>query len=115
MTYRPTYLPDGRKAYNPSRTDRDIWDEWAAFETQLRNEGVTDTLTLHMQSRERWRQEEEKGERWSEWQKRVWYPQMQAKPSTTLTPEEWAYLAETLDGANHPLAISIQHKASLRK
>jgi hypothetical protein len=35
-------------------------------------------------------------------------------PSPSLTLEEWQYLAEHFEGANHPLAQSIQAKAAMR-
>jgi hypothetical protein len=116
VTYKPSYLPDGRKAYNPSRTERDIHDEWAAFEQQLRDAGETDPMAIYLKARELWRQEEQAGERWGEWQQRVWHPRnaaaAAARPNYKLTLEEWAYLAEHFEGANHPLAISIQGKAT---
>lgn len=109
------YLPDGRKAYNPNRTEADIHQEWRDFETMLRAWGADD-IAVHMQSRELWRREEADGERWSEWQQRVWYPRQRAlaaqRPSYELTVDEWRYLADTFTDANHPLAQSIQRKAS---
>ena len=118
MPYRPTYLPDGRKAYDPQRTMIDIHDEWEAFEQKVRDEGETSFLAIRLRSRELWRQEEERKETWRDWQVRVWKPRMAAlaasKPDLELTPEEWAYLAESLEGANHPLAQSIHKKAVTR-
>lgn len=114
--YRPTYHPDGRKVYDPQRTEMDIHDEWEAFEEQLRADGETCPLTIHMRSREMWRQEEERKERWSEWQQRVWYPRMralaEAKPrKVEFTKEELERLVEHFAGANDPVAQSILAKA----
>lgn len=118
MPYQPTFLPDGRKAYNPRRTERDVYDEWRAHEERERAaDPEAPDYAIHLRAREAWRKEEANSERWSEWQKRVWLPTCraasEAKPDTTLTRDEWAYLAELLNGANHPLAASIQRKAML--
>lgn len=117
--YVTTFLPDGRRAYNPSRTERDINDEKEAFRQQLIDAGETDRFVLAMQPSEMWRQQQEEGERWSEWQQRVWFPRMAAlqaeRPDTELTAEEWEYLAELLAGANHPLGASIAAKAIARQ
>lgn len=118
MTYKPTFLPDGRKAYDPQRTYQNIHEEWDAFEAEVLAENP-DCRFPGIEARERWRKQEETAERWSEWQQRVWFPRMRAeaaaRPSNELTVEEWAYLAEFLAGANHPLAKSIGEKASRRE
>jgi hypothetical protein len=119
MTYKPTFLPDGRKAYNPNRTERDIAEEWQALEDKLKADGVTDPIALHMQSRELWRQEEAHAEPWRDWQQRVWFPACRAasnaEPERSLdfTKEELERLAEHFANANDPVAIAIHSKASL--
>ena len=114
--YRPTYHPDGRKVYDPGRTARDINDEWEVFEERVRAEDP-ECRFPGMKAREMWRREEETKERWSEWQKRVWFPRMralaEARDSHTLdfTKEEVERLIEHFAGANDPVAQSILAKA----
>lgn len=123
MPYKPTYLPDGRKAYNPQRTERDIQDEKDAFAQQLRDEGWTDEIKIYFKAIDMWMTEErENSERWSQWQQRVFYPRMRRlqaereaeKEEIELTAEEWEYLNEVFENANHPVAQSIHRKASRR-
>lgn len=121
MTYRPTYLPDGRKAYDPRRTGRDIRDEWAALEDKVREE-EPGCRYPDMKARELWRQEEAAAERWSEWQERVWKPACRAaslarfeagetERSVGFTKAELERLVEHFAGANDPVAQSIGQKA----
>lgn len=116
MAYTPTYHPDGRKVYNPQRTERDIHDEWDALEARVRLEDPSQPYPS-MRARELWRQEEERAERWSEWQDRVWHPRMRAlasvRPDRSLafTVEEVERLIEHFAGANDPVAQSILAKA----
>lgn len=55
----------------------------------------------------------DRNESYAEYQKRVLFPRWaaQAKPSNNFTQEELAFLVEHFDGANHPLAQTIQAKA----
>lgn len=121
--YQPTFHPDGRKVYNPQRTMLDIYDEWDGIADRLRAEGDDrDPAGVDMRARELWRQEEEKSERWKEWQERVWKPRMRAlalsrfdagesERSIGFTKEELERLIEHFAGANDPVAQAILAKA----
>jgi 2,4-dienoyl-CoA reductase-like NADH-dependent reductase (Old Yellow Enzyme family) len=121
--YVPTYHPDGRKVYNPSRTMLDIYDEWDAITDRLIAEGdPRDPAFVEMRAKEIWRQEEENGERWKEWQVRVWHPRCAAaskaafdanerERALNLNKEEIERLIEHFAGANDPVAQSILAKA----
>jgi hypothetical protein len=121
--YQPTYHPDGRKVYNPGRSMLDIYDEWDAITERLIAEGdERDPAFIEMRARELWRREEEKAERWGDWQKRVWIPRMKAlsdaafeanerERNIALTKEEIERLMEHFAGANDPVSQSIFAKA----
>lgn len=114
--YQPTFHPDGRKVYNPNRTGLDIYDEWDAL-TELVKAEDPDCPYPEMRAKELWRQQEEKGERWKEWQQRVWHPRMAARaaerpsPEPGLTRAEAGLLVEHFTGANDPVAQGLLRKA----
>lgn len=119
--YVPTFHPDGRKVYNPQRTMLDIYDEWDALEAQVRADDP-DCRFPDFRARELWRQQEESGERWKEWQVRVFNPRIRAlslarfdanesERSVAFTKEEIERLIEHFAGANDPVAQSILSKA----
>lgn len=121
--YQPTFHADGRKVYDPQRTERDVYDEWDAITDRLIAEGDTrDRAFVEMRAKELWRQQEEKAERWSEWQTRVWHPRMRAlaqarfdanesERPVELNKEELERLIEHFAGANDPVAQSILAKS----
>lgn len=121
MGYRPSFHADGRKIYNPSRTELDIHDEWDALTEQVKAEDPS-CLYPEMRAKELWRQQEAKAERWSEWQQRVFFPRCRAESqakfdadeserSVTFTKTELERLIEHFTGANDPVAQSIYTKA----
>lgn len=118
--YEPTFHPDGRKVYNPSRTMTDIHDEWDALTEKVKADDP-DCRFPEMRARELWRQQEETAERWSEWQQRVWRPRNRAisqarfdanesERDASFTKAELEHLAEHFAGANDPVAQSILAK-----
>lgn len=113
MSYRPTFLPDGQMAYDPSMTERDHNEMIAGMEDWMLAEGY-DALTAHMRASELKRQAMEKRERWGEWQRRVLFPRWAAQSDGSkrllFTCEELQFLAEHFDGANDPMAQSILAK-----
>lgn len=119
--YRPTYLEDGRKAYDPHRTQLDIYDEWGALEEWVRT-NEPDRPFPCLRARELWRQEEEAKQPYSEWQENVWYPRMRAlaqaafdrgdsQRDVSFTKDELERLVEHFFGANDPVAQEIHRKA----
>ena len=121
--YEPTFHPDGRKVYDPQRTELDIHDEWDTITDRLIAEGDTrDRAYVEMAAREIWRQQEATAERWSEWQQRVWFPRCRAESQVRFdaneserqvgfTKEELERLVEHFGGANDPVAQAILEKA----
>lgn len=119
--YKPTYLADGRKAYDPHRTELDIHDEWEALEEWVRaNE--PDRPFPDMRARELWCQEEGAKQPYSEWQELVWKPKMRAlsqaafdrgecQRNLSFSKEELERLVEHFLGANDPIAQEIYRKA----
>ena len=75
-----------------------------------------DCIWPALRAKELWRQEEEKKERWKDWQERVWHPRMLAFPEERepkdFTQEELERMLEHFSGANDPVAQSIYLKAS---
>jgi len=114
MARQPTYLPDGREAYDPKETYEDLIARKAAIEAEVREEGFTNEMEIFFEASRRWTKLGLNKESYSDFQKRVLFPRWKAnqKPSTALTAEEWAHLADMLEGANHPLSQSIHTKAT---
>jgi hypothetical protein len=132
---QPQYLPDGKRAYEPSWSAQDQLDEQATIEEDLLLSGwlppemfdgwggMDFDTCLHFEAQRIYsrRFTYDKYERWGDWQRRVVFPKQEAQAAAaraerearTLTPEEWAFLAEHFDGANDPTAQSVHAKALL--
>lgn len=116
----PEYLPDGRRAYQPSRKEWEMLAERRAYEDWLREFGWDETRVI-MAGTEFFRVYvlggDGHGERYSEWQKRVLHPRWAAEAAKrpkrpAFTEEELLWLIEHLAGTNDEIGGSVLAKAT---